>query len=378
MKWKVILWPVLIIISGFLLMRLFLSFRSDQPRQIPQVRPRIVNVAIVKLGSVPSRIVAFGRLQTAQPVTLYSEVSGILMEGEVPFQPAQSFRNGTLLLKIDDRQTRLDLNSAKSDLLTALATVLPEIKVDFPEEYEVWQDYFDQLSFDQKLKPLPEAANQKIKLYLSRFNVYKLYFQVRNLEILLNKHLFVAPFSGSIVSADLRIGSTARPGTRLGEIINLDKLEVEVPIPAEDIQWIDRNTPIYFSSSEISGEWSGKIIRIGKNIDERTQTVSVFMTVNRNGDKTLYNGIFLRAEIPGTVIAEAFLMPRRALYNEKYVYLIKDGKLDYRAVKVAREQEDTVILNGGITNGDSLVIDVLQGVASGMPAVARNAQEGGN
>lgn len=378
MKWKVLLWPSLILIGGFILMWFFLSFREDQPHQAPQIRPRLVNVDIVELGDVPSNIVAFGRLRTAQPVTLYSEVSGILMKGDVLFQPAQSFRKGTLLLKVDDRQTRLDLNSAKSDLLTALATVLPEIKVDFPEEYDKWQNYFDQVSFDHKLEPLPDAANQKIKLYLSRFNVYKLYFQVRNLEILLNKHFFISPFAGSIVSADLRIGSTARPGTRLGEIISLEKLEVEVPLPAEDIQWIDRNTSITFSSSEMTGEWSGKIKRIGKTIDERTQTVSSFMTVDRNGDENLFIGIFLRAEIPGTVIPDAYLVPRRALYNEKYVYLIKDGKLYYREVKVAREQEDTVILNGGISNGDSLVVDVLQGVASGMPATARNTRERGN
>ena len=159
--------------------------------------------------------------------------------------------------------------------MTALATVLPEIKVDFPEEYDTWQNYFDQVEFNQKLTPLPEAANQKIKLYLSRFNVYKLYFQVRNLEILLNKHFFVAPFTGSIVSADLRIGSTARPGTKLGEIINLDNLEVETPIAAEDIQWIDQETRVKFTSSEMSGEWTGKIKRIGKSIDEVTQTLPV-------------------------------------------------------------------------------------------------------
>ena len=376
MKWKVILLPVLIIIIGFLLMRFFFSFRGDQPRQAPQVRPRIVNIAVVELQDVPSRIVAFGRLKTAQPVTLYSEVSGILMEGDVTFQPAQSFRKGTLLLKIDERQSRLNLNSAKSELLTALATVLPEIKVDFPEEYDTWQNYFDQVEFNQKLKPLPEVANQKIKLYLSRFNVYKLYFQVRNLEILLNKHFFVAPFTGSIVSAELRIGSTARPGTKLGEIINLDNLEVEAPIAAEDIQWIDQKTRVKFTSSEMSGEWTGKIKRIGKSIDEGTQTLPVYMTVSRNGDENLYNGIFLRTEIPGTTIPNAYLVPHRALYSEKYVYMIKDGKLDYREVKVAREQEDTVILDGGIANGDTLVVDVMQGVAAGMTAIARNNQEG--
>jgi multidrug efflux pump subunit AcrA (membrane-fusion protein) len=320
---------------------------------------------------VPSEIIAFGRLKTAQPVILYSEVSGILMEGGVPFQPAQSFRKGDLILKIDDRQVLLDLNSAKSDILSALAAVLPEIKVDFPEEYPVWQKYFDQCEFERKLDPLPEINNQKIKLFLSRFNVYRLFFQVKNLEILLSKHYFYTPFDGVVVSADLRVGSTARPGTRLGEIINLEKLEVEVPISAQDIQWIEQKKPIIFSSSELQGEWKGKIKRIGKSIDERTQTVQVFMTVDKNGEEYLYNGIFLRAEIPGKSIPAAFSVPRGALYNEKYVYLIKDGQLDYREIDVARRQTDTVILSGGVQNGDTLVVDVLQGVASGMPALVK-------
>ena len=376
MKWKIIIWPVVILLAGFGLMRFFLSFRDEPTRRTPQVRPRIVNIEVVQLQDVPSNIIAFGRLKTAQPVTVYSEVSGILQPGEVDFQPAQSFRKGDLLLKIDDRQARLDLNSAKSDLLNALATVLPEIKVDFPEEYELWQTYFDKIGFDHKLEPLPQAANQKIKLYLSRFNVYKLYFQVRNLEILLNKHYFYAPFSGSIVSADLRVGSTARPGTKLGEIINLDNLEVEVPIAAEDVQWINEDTPIIFTSSEMAGEWRGKIKRIGKSIDEQTQTVPVFMTVSKNGSEHLYDGIFLRAEIPGTIIPESFMIPRRALYNEKFIYLIKEGKLDYREINIARMQTDAVIINGGIANGDTLVTDVLQGVASGMPALARETLKG--
>lgn len=371
MRWKVIAWPIGILVIGFILMQVLLSLRSEPPRRIPQARAKMVKAEVVRLDPVASSIIAFGRLTTAQPVILYSEVNGVLMPGDVTFQPAQSFQKGDLLLKVDDRQARLELNSAKSDLLTALAIVLPEIKVDFPEEYQIWQAYFDKFTFDNKLETLPETKNQKIKLYLSRFNVFKLYFQVRNLEILLNKHYFYAPFSGSIVSADLRVGSTARGGTRLGELINLENLEVEVPVPSPDIRWIDRDRPVLFTSTEIEGEWKGRIKRIGKTIDQRTQSLQVFMTVNKNGEEGLYNGVFLRAEIPGLVIPNSFVIPRKALYNEKYVYLIKQGRLDYREVEIARKEADSIILTGGIQNGDTLVTDVLQGVAPGMPASVR-------
>lgn len=370
-KRKAILIPVLILAAGFFVMKILTTFRTEPARRTPAPQAKIVRATIAKLQNVPAEIIAYGRLGSAQPVILYSEVSGKLERGDVPFQPAQSFKKGDLLVKIDDRQVRFDLNSAKSDFLNALASVLPEIRVDFPADYEIWQQYFNNSGFDQKIATLPEASNQKIKLFLSRFNVYKLYFTVRNLEILLNKHFFYAPFDGSIVSADLRVGSSARNGTRLGEIINLENLEVEVPVPAQDIQWLDHTKPVRFTSSEIAGEWSGEIKRIGKSIDERTQTVQVFISVDQSHKEQLYNGVFLKAYIPGLIIDAAISVPRKALYNEGFVYLIKDGKLDFREVKIARKETDSVIVTDGIYNGDTLVVEVLQGVAPGMLAKAK-------
>ena len=376
MRWKLIIWPVAIVILGLIGMKVLLTFRGEQPQRIAQLRPKIVNTRVIALGNQLATIRAFGRLKTAQPVVLYSEVSGILEAGDFPFQAARSFKKGDLLVKIDDRQIRLDLNSAKSDLLSALAAVLPEIKVDFPGEFGLWQTYFDRCEFDRKLDILPEVNNQKIKLYLSRFNVYKLYYQVRNLEILLNKHYIYAPFSGSIIAADLHEGSTARPGTRLGEIINLDNLEVEVPVSAQDIQWIDRQSPVIFTSTEIHGSWKGRISRIGKSIDETTQTVAVYMTVNRNGDENLLNGTFLEAEIPGGLIPSACVIPRKAIYNDRFVYLINQAQLEIREVDIARKEIDSVIVRSGLSEGDTLVVDVLQGVAAGMPARPKTPEPG--
>jgi multidrug efflux pump subunit AcrA (membrane-fusion protein) len=249
---------------------------------------------------------------------------------------------------------RLDINTAKSDLLNALASVLPEIKVDFPEEFETWQGYFDSCGFEKRLPDLPEAANQKIKLYLSRFNVYKIYFTIRDLEILLEKHYFYAPFDGSIVSTDLRVGSNARNGTRLGRIINLENLEMELPVPAEDIQWIDRKKPVTLTSTEITGKWTGMIKRIGKSIDTQTQTVQVFIAINESRDANLYDGVFLKAVMPGLIIKSAVAVPRKALYEERFVYVIEDGKLDYREVEITRKEIDAVIVTDGVKDGDLL------------------------
>lgn len=377
MKRKIlIILPIIILIVGFIAMRILIGMKKEPPKRPAVNRAKVVASQVVELKDIRAGITAYGRLKSVQPITLVSEVSGEIMRGSIPFQPAQSFKMGDLLLKIDDRQIKLDINTAKSDFLNALATVLPELKVDFPTEYQKYQTYFDSSNFEEKLGDLPETTDQKVKLFLSRFNVYKLYFAVRNLEIRLEKHYFYAPFDGSIVTADLRVGSTARVGSQLGEIINLENLEVELPVPPIDVQWIDRNRPVRFTSSEISGQWQGKINRIGNSIDTRTQSIQVYASVDKGNRNGLYNGVFLKAEIPGKVIKNGISIPRKAIYEDRFVYLVEGGKLDYREVDISFEEPESVIAVGGIQNGDTLVVEVLQGVAPGMLARPQISEEG--
>ena len=367
-----IMLPVLILIAGFVAMMFFISMKPESTKRPPEIRAKIVETEKVELKSVPAEIIAYGRVMSAQPVLLYAEVSGALEPGDVSFMPAQSFSKGDLLIKIDDRQAILDLNSAKSDLMTALANVLPEIKVGFPDEYQVWLDYFNTCSFNSKMAPLPETDNPKIKMFLSRFNIYKMFFHVSDLEIILNKHYIYAPFDGSIVSADLRVGSTARAGTALGQIINLEQMEVTVPVEAGDIALIDRDKPVKFTSSEIPGSWTGRISRIGSSIDIRTQTVNVHIALNDGSDKALLHGVFLEAHIPGLSLEKAFAVPPKAIYEDRYVYVVVDGKLDLREVDVLRRETGRTIINGGIANDDILVVEIMQGVVPGMPAESKD------
>lgn len=362
---------VVILVVAFLGMWALIGLKKGTPKRPPEVRTKMVETTTVQLHPVQSKITTYGRVASSQPVVLNAEVAGTIEPGTVPFKPAQSFSMGDLLLRIDDRQARLSLNSTLSDLMTALATVLPQIKVDFPNEYQVWRDYFDSCQFNEKIAPLPETNNPKIKLFLSRFNVHKLFFAVCNLEILLDKHYFYAPFDGSIVSANLRVGSSVRVGTLLGEIINLEQMEVAMPVEANDIQWIDRQQKITFTSSEIPGQWTGSITRIGSDIDMRTQTVQIYVSMDNGPGTALLNGTFLEADIPGHSIDNAYAIPPRAIYEDKYVYLITDGKLERRAVSIVRREPDRVIIDDGIKDGDTLVVEIMQGVAPGMSARSR-------
>ena len=372
MKRKVlVISPILLLVIGFILMKVLMSFKAEKPKRNSQLKPRVVATELVVLSDVSAHLKTFGTLASSQPVTLISEVSGTLQPGNVTFQPAQSFSKGDLLLKVDDRQIKLELNSTKSDLLTALASLMPEIKVSSPKIFEAWQKYFDSISFDQPIGPLPETNDQRLKALLARYNIFKLYFSVQNLEIRAAKHYFYAPFNGSIISTQLREGSVAAPGTRLAELINLDKLEVEIQIPAQDMAWIGVGSKVSLRPSDSSIDYLGHIDRIGNIIDERSQSVLAYIKLDDTGDITPLAGVFLEVDIEVLTIPDALKLERRAVYEENYVFLVDQGLFVKREIQVAFDEGDYYIINTGLVEGDTLVTELLQGVSAGMPALAR-------
>ncbi len=362
-----ILIPLVIVAACILIGGAIFRMFQEEERPAPPQTIKLVHTQTVHPTDNAYPIEAFGKLVSASPVDLISEVEGSLQAGDIRFIPGQSFRKNDVLLRIDSRQAQLNLNSTKSDYLNALATVLPEIKIDFPNEFPVWERYFNACNFESELAELPPASNQKIKLFLSRFDVYKLYFSIKRLEIDLEKHTIRAPFNGSIVSTDLRVGSTVRAGTRLGRIISLDQLEVEVSVPAENVAAIDRDASVMLSSSEIEGQWQGRILRVGDVIDDRTQSVPVYLSISSMDRNKLYDGVFLQASFGGKAIPASVMVPRKAVYENRYVYVVDNGTLLTREVQIGRSLNDKLIVRGGLQDGDTVVTDVLQGAYDGMP-----------
>lgn len=367
--------PAAIVGVGILLMIFLSGFGEEQKKEKPPVKAKSVDVTVVQPGNNSADITVYGRLNSSQPVLLTSEVEGTVLKGDILYRPAQKFNKGDLLLKIDDSQAALDVKSTKSDFLNALAQVLPEIKIDFPASYEVWQNYFNSVSFDDKLPEMPDAENQKIKLYLTRYGVYKLYFSVKNLEIRHSKYYFYAPFDGAVISADIREGSIARPGTRLGEIINLSNMEIELPVQAVDLSWLDKSGEVILSSDAIAEKLVGKIVRVASAIDENTQTVPVYVSPLKRVPAA-YNGLFFKAILPGKSVENSVRIPRKSVYKGEYVYTIKNGKLSLDKMEIVRGEPDYLIVKDSFNNGDTLVTEILQGVAPGMPATPRFVTSG--
>lgn len=374
---KNIVFPLLILGAGVFAM---FTLQNGEAEEKPKAKPaptRMVAVKAVALEEVAVTVEAFGRVVSQQPTTLISEVEGRLSSGNVDFLPESRFKKDQVMLRIDDRPTRLQIKRQKSALLNALARALPEIRIEYPDLYPSWQTYFDQLGFEGELPEMPQAQNNKIKLFLSRFEVYNLYFQIRDLEIQLDKHIIRAPFDGIIRQIYLRPGATVRPGSVIADLLNMDQLEVAVEVPADLRGWIDPAQAVTLHLPEMEQPWQGQITRLGNTLDAETQTLKVYVKLNTDPAMALdlYEGMFLQAKLHGKKVANAVEIPLRLLYGKDQVFLVKDGKLEARKVEVAYRLTNTAIITGGLNTGDQMVWEVLQGAVDGMPVDVKAEQE---
>jgi multidrug efflux pump subunit AcrA (membrane-fusion protein) len=84
---------------------------------------------------------------------------------------------------------------------------------------------------------------------------------------------------------------------------------MQVPVP--DLEWIDYNRPVSFQSRELGSGWTGRIKRTGSSLDDRTQTVPVYVGLDKQGRADIINGLFTDVTIPGKVIENAYTIPHQ-------------------------------------------------------------------
>lgn len=332
---------VLLIAVGLFATRFLIASKKAIPTS--DIKESIVNLRVKKVSyeSVDYTLEYTGRVTGNREVNLSAQVGGELFAGDLTFKKGQNFRKGDVLFRVEDNKTRALLQSQKSSLLTQLSKLLPDIEVDFPNEFNKWKSFFGKIDFDKKLPALPDFSNNKEKVFMASNNIISKYYDIVQHEITLDRHTIRAPFDGSVVSCNTEVGSIANPGASLGTIISTDVLEIDVPVKAEDVKKLKRG--MICSVKGNSKDVSGKISRIAGFRDKQTQMVSVFVKVDgtylMEGDYMKVN-FDLKSEVPVESV------PREAVTRDGYIYTIDSGKLNKKKIEVEQILPDAVLFKG--------------------------------
>jgi multidrug efflux pump subunit AcrA (membrane-fusion protein) len=270
----------------------------------------------------------------------------------------QKVRAGQLLFSINKQEALLNLQAQKSNFIRDIALILPDLKIDYSENFEAWQNYFQSLSVEKALPEPPAPKSNKEKTFIAAKGINSSYYTLKSQEAQLEKYAVAAPFDAIISEVYMQAGSSANPGTKVARLLRSDELELRVPIEVGDVNWVKIGTPVAVFSEDRQKEWQGKIVRISEIVNPATQSLDAFVAITSNTEG-IYDGLYLRAKMQGAKVREAIEIPRRALFNENQVYIVwQDSILKNQTVQVHKLNPETAVISGIAPNSD-LVIEPL-------------------
>ena len=328
---------------------------------IPKERASVF-IQTVKNEVKPLTISSNGTLVAKDRIEIFSEVQGIFEKSQRPFKPGVYFKKGELLLQINSEEHRANLQVQKSNLYQKLISVLPDLKFDYPNQFEKWNNYITNFDVNQSTQALPAFETNQEKLFISGKGIQSAYFVVKNLQERLTKYNIYAPYNGVLTTVNVTPGTLIRPGQRLGTFINTSVYELEVAINNTYSHFMKVGKKVQLNALDHSHSWNGKITRINSLIDQRTQSNTVFIQVSGKG---LKEGMYLEAMIAAEEGTPAFEINRSLLNDGNKVFIVQQDSI-LKSVKVEPIlfNEKTVFVKG-LADGSQFVYRQVPGAFDG-------------
>ncbi|TXD51832.1 MULTISPECIES: efflux RND transporter periplasmic adaptor subunit [unclassified Polaribacter] len=353
----------ILLIAGAIFLGKYFIDKNQKPRPKYQKSVKTVFVNSVKNTEIPVVISANGNLIAKNKIVIFSEVQGVLNTSNKAFKPGVTYTKGQVLLSINSDEFYASLQSLKSNLYNLITAVLPDLRLDFPEEFNTWELYLKSFDLEKSVPKLPEFSSDKEKYFITGRGILTAYYNVKNLEARLSKYQIRAPFSGVLTEALVTNGSLVRVGQKLGEFIDTDVYEVEVSINAEFADLLKVGKSVTLTSSNKSQIYSGKVVRVNGKIDQVSQTINAYIDLKHID---LKEGMFLEANLQAKTILNAIEISRKLLVNNEAVYTVKnDSVLTLSKIEPVYFSAETVIIKGLHTD-DKIVSQPLVGAFDGM------------
>ncbi len=353
-----------ILVASFATMFILIETKPESVKRPNKLNILGVRTDIAEYGDFSIDMTYPGRVTARDILTLSSQVSGMMMPTNVRLKVGETFRKGDLLVKIFDEDVVAAQNAKISQFMTTLSTSLPDIRIDFPEQYEKWSSFFRAINIGKKLPKLPSITSEKEKVYLSSKGILAAYYNLIQSELILERYEIRAPFTGAYLSVNKEVGSITTMNGEIGRIVSTDALELIVGVSLEDAQILSKGIKLNIKSQ--SGKiYKGVVNRISPFVDRATQRVNVYISFNEPG-LDIIEGQLLEVTLPSKELAEVIEINREAIVGDTLIYVVKDNMLVGQPVDLVAKTSLKVYVTG-IEEGATFVGESLVSPYEGMP-----------
>jgi membrane fusion protein (multidrug efflux system) len=352
---------ILLVVGAFFGAKMIIANKNRPKPKVEKV-VKSVFVETVTNATVPIVIPANGTLTAKNRLEIFAETQGVFRSSAHDFKAGQEYRKGQILLSLDSAEYYASVQAAKSEFKNLIASLMPDLRLDYPESFPAWERYLKSINVDKPLPESPQITSENVEYFITGRGVQTSYFNIKNLEQRLGKFRITAPFNGILTEALVTKGTLIRTGQKLGEFIDPTVYEVALAVEKEFSDLLKEGEEVTFASIDSAKEYTGKVSRINARIDQATQTVKVFAAVKGEG---LKEGMYLEAQLEARDEVDAIKILRKLLINESQIFVVKDTVLDLINVTPVYFSSKEVVLKG-VPNGTKILSKSIPGAYAGM------------
>lgn len=300
-----------------------------------------VNVVSPVKDLVTDSVSAVGSLKARDQVSLTTEVSGRVVE--VNLNAGTRVVEGDLLLRLDDRQARADLQVAEATLADAQR----------------------KLTRAQSLQANNSISRSQVDELRTAADVARA--QLSSARTRLDNHRIEAPFEGVIGLNDISMGAYLSSGTPVATLDSTLKMQLSFAIPEKFLGQIILGQTVQGQSPAYPDErFDGQLVELGTRINELSRTLPVRALIE-NPDGKLRPGQFMSANLTLRQ-REALIIPEQAVMirgDETFVYVAVDGTARRVSVELGSRSPGVVEVATGLSLEDQVVVTGQDRLSSG-------------
>ena len=340
-----------------------LSSSSTKPRQRASgADALLVEVVAPRIEDTRVKVVETGVIQARNSIALSPQVSGRVIEVSPNLASGGSFKSGEILFRIDPADYRAAVEQARSEVARAEADLQVEIA-----ESQVAREEWALIHPDE---PIPSLVARTPQISRAQAAVQSAEASLADAELQLTRVAFALPFDGRITSSTIEVGQFLSFGQSYGGAYDISSIEISAPI---NVGILESLAPVVgrpasvrepASSFRSTESYAATVIRADAELDVETRLGGVALAFDE--DAPLLPGAFVEVEIQGPLVEDAYLVPERAISEDRVVWVVADGKLSPRRPRFFYIKDgDVVAAPFDVADGvvTSPLVDPIEGAA---------------
>jgi len=365
--------PWLIALVTILVIALLFVTRPKLEPVVAEEKAWPVEVVEIMQGDQQPELELFGEVVAGRRSELRALVPGSMVSAGPNFRDGARVAKGELLVEIDPFDYANDLAEQKA--LYAEAQVRMQT---VQRDLERIRELYDENNVSEQ--NLDDAI---LAVELQTATLEQRRISVARAERALRDTRLTAPYDGVVndISADL--GKQLSVNDKVAEVIDTSRLEVRFTLSnAQFGRVIETGRPIEGHPVRVSWqvgdevlEYAARVDRVGAEIDSTTGGVELFASIEADAETLLRPGAFVWVRIADKVFSNVFRAPESALYGENTVYVVSDGRMSARGIKVVGYFGNDILFVASdepiVQNGDRVIITQVREGGEGVRVVIR-------